>query len=326
MTKTVERHEFQAEVKQLLDLLVHSLYSHKDIFLRELISNASDALDKIKFEGLTNPDILPSEHLHIRLERDLAGRTLTVSDNGIGMNRDELIQNIGTIARSGSTDFIEAIRRSNGGEQEPSLDLIGQFGVGFYSSFMVADKVTVVSRRAGEEAAYRWESTGQGDYTLEDAERSSNGTTVTLHLRPVDEENGIQDYTAEWVLKDIVGHHSDFVAYPIKMEVERKEGSKEDETLNSMKAIWSRPKDEVTEKEFTEFYRHITHDRSDPLCHISVRMEGGVEARALLYIPSRAPFDLYHREVSYRGLQLYIKGVFIMDNCEDLMPTYLSFV
>ena len=326
MTKTAERHEFQAEVKQLLDLLVHSLYSHKDIFLRELISNASDALDKIKFEGLTNPDILPSEHLHIRLERDLAGRTLTVSDNGIGMNRDELIQNIGTIARSGSTDFIEAIRRSNGGEQEPSLDLIGQFGVGFYSSFMVADKVTVVSRRAGEEAACRWESTGQGDYTLEDAERSSNGTTVTLHLRPVDEENGIQDYTAEWVLKEIVRHHSDFVAYPIKMEVERKEGSKEDETLNSMKAIWSRPKDEVTEKEFTEFYRHITHDWSDPLCHISVRMEGGVEARALLYIPSRAPFDLYHREVSYRGLQLYIKRVFIMDNCEDLMPTYLRFV
>ena len=326
MTKTAERHEFQAEVKQLLDLLVHSLYSHKDIFLRELISNASDALDKIKFKGLTNPDILPSEELHIRLERDPAGRTLTVSDNGIGMNRDELIQNIGTIARSGSTDFIEAIGRSNGGKEEPSLDLIGQFGVGFYSSFMVADKVTVVSRRAGDEAAYRWESTGQGDYTLEDAERSSNGTTVTLHLRPVDEENGIQDYTAEWVLKDIVRHHSDFVAHPIKMEVERKEGGKEDETLNSMKAIWSRPKDEVTEKEFTEFYRHITHDWSDPLCRISVRMEGAVEAQALLYIPSRAPFDLYHREMSYRGLQLYIKRVFIMDNCEDLMPTHLRFV
>jgi len=326
MTKTAERHEFQAEVKQLLDLLIHSLYSHKDIFLRELISNASDALDKIKFKGLTNPDILPSEELHIRLERDPARRTLTVSDNGIGMNRDELIQNIGTIARSGSTDFIEAIGRSNGGKEEPSPDLIGQFGVGFYSSFMVADRVTVVSRRAGDEAAYRWESTGQGDYTLEDAERSSNGTTVTLHLRPVDEENGIQDYTAEWVLKDIVRHHSDFVAHPIKMEVERKEGGKEDETLNSMKAIWSRPKDEVTEKEFTEFYRHITHDWSDPLRRISVRMEGGVEAQALLYIPSRAPFDLYHREMSYRGLQLYIKRVFIMDNCEDLMPTHLRFV
>jgi molecular chaperone HtpG len=333
MTKTAERHEFQAEVKQLLDLLVHSLYSHKDIFLRELISNASDALDKVRFEALTNPDLLPGEELHIRLEADPKARTLSVSDNGIGMSRDELAQNLGTIARSGTTDFVEAVRESK--EQELSLDLIGQFGVGFYSSFMVADKVTVVTRRAGEDAAHKWESTGEGAYTLEDAERSSNGTTVTLHLRPVDEEDGVQDYTAEWVLKNIVKHHSDFVAYPIKMEVEREEGGEEgkpptrvtkDETLNSMKAIWSRPKDEVSDEEFNEFYKHITHDWSDPLRHLSVTMEGAVEARALLYIPSKAPFDLYHREMSFRGLQLFIKRVFIMDRCEDLMPSHLRFI
>lgn len=333
MTKTAERHEFQAEVKQLLDLLVHSLYSHKDIFLRELVSNASDALDKVRFQGLTDPDLLPEEELHIRLERDPGARTLSVWDNGIGMRRDELIEHLGTIARSGTTEFLEAMQKTKG--QEVSLDLIGQFGVGFYSSFMVADKVTVVSRRAGEDTAHRWESTGQGEYTIEEAERPSPGTTVTLHLRPPDEEDGIQDYTAEWVLRDIVKHHSDFVGYPIKLEVQREEAGKEgeaaqkvmrDETLNSMKAIWSRPKEEVSDEEFTEFYKHITHDWSDPLRHISVRMEGAVEARALLYVPSRAPFDLYHREMSYRGLQLYIKRVFIMDQCQDLMPPHLRFI
>jgi molecular chaperone HtpG len=333
MTKTAERHEFQAEVKQLLDLLVHSLYSHKDIFLRELISNASDALDKIKFEALTNPDLLPGEELHIRLEGDPKARTLSISDNGIGMARDELAQNLGTIARSGTTDFIEAVRKSK--DQELSLDLIGQFGVGFYSSFMVAERVTVVTRRAGEDTAHKWESTGEGEYTLEDADRPTNGTTVTLHLRPVDEENGVQDYTAEWVLKNIVKHHSDFVAHPVKMVVEREEAGKEgeqpkrvttDETLNSMKAIWRRPKEDVSDEEFNEFYKHITHDWSDPLRHLSVTMEGGVEARALLYIPSTAPFDLYQREMSFRGLQLYIKRVFIMDRCEDLMPSHLRFI
>ncbi len=333
MTQTAERHEFQAEVKQLLDLLVHSLYSHKDIFLRELISNASDALDRLKFEGLTNPDILPSEELHIRLERDSNARMLMVSDNGIGMSRDELVEHLGTIARSGTSDFVETLRQSK--NQELSLDLIGQFGVGFYSSFMVASKVTVITRRAGEDAAHKWESTGEGAYTIEETERPSNGTTVILHLRPVDREDGIQDYTAEWVLRDIVKHHSDFVGYPIKMMTEREEPGKEgepsktvttDETLNSMKAIWSRPSEEVTDEEFNEFYKHITHDWSDPARRISVHMEGAVEARALLYIPSKAPFDLYHREMSYRGLQLYIKRVFIMDKCEDLMPPHLRFV
>ncbi len=333
MTQTAERREFQADVKQLLDLLVHSLYSHKDIFLRELISNASDALDKLKFEGLTNPDCLPSEEFHIRLETDPNARMLMVSDNGIGMSRDELVEQLGTIARSGTSDFLQALRKSK--DQELSLDLIGQFGVGFYSSFMVASKVTVITRRAGEDTAHKWESTGQGDYTIEETERPSNGTTVILHLRPVDQEDGIQDYAAGWLLKDIVKQHSDFVGYPIKMMTEREEAGEggkpskkvtEDETLNSMQAIWSRPSAEVTDVEFNEFYKHITHDWSDPVRRISVRMEGAVEARALLYIPAEAPFDLYHREMSYRGLQLYIKRVFILDKCEDLMPQHLRFV
>jgi molecular chaperone HtpG len=333
MTQTVERHEFQAEVKQVLDLLIHSLYSQKDIFLRELISNASDALDKLKFEGLTNPNLLPSEEFHIRLEAEPNARMLSVSDNGIGMSRDELVEQLGTIAHSGTSEFLEAARKSK--DQELSLGLIGQFGVGFYSSFMVASKVTVITRRAGEGSAHKWESTGQGDYTIEETERPSNGTTVILHLRPVDKEDGIQDYTAEWLLKEIVKHHSDFVGYPIKMKIEREEAGEEgkpaskvvqDETLNSMKAIWSRPSEEVTDDEFNEFYKHITHDWSDPVRRISVRMEGAVEARALLYIPSEAPFDLYHREMSYSGLQLYIKRVFIMDKCEDLMPQHLRFV
>ncbi|MCZ6918309.1 MAG: molecular chaperone HtpG [Gemmatimonadetes bacterium] len=340
MTATVERHEFQAEVQQVLELLVHSLYSHKDIFLRELISNASDALDKFRFAGLTDPKLRTDEELHIRITRDTEERTLAVSDNGIGMNRAELIENLGTIAHSGSTHFLRALQKSK--DEQGSLDLIGQFGVGFYSSFMVADKVTVLSRRAGEEKAYKWESTGTGEYTVEESERTGNGTTVMLHLRPVDEEDGLQDYAAEWVIKGIVKHHSDFVAHPIKMEVEREETPRDeegkpregaapekvvtDETLNSMQAIWTRAKEDVTEEEYQEFYKHITHDWSNPLSHLSIRMEGAVEARALLYIPSQAPIDLYHHEISYRGLQLFIKRVFIMDECKDLMPPHLRFI
>ena len=333
MPATAERHEFQAEVKQLLDLLVHSLYSNKDIFLRELISNASDALDKLRFEGLTDSDLLSGDELHIRIERDSDARTLSISDNGIGMSHDELVANIGTIAKSGTSDFVRAIQQSKDAQASP--DLIGQFGVGFYSSFMAADTVTVVSRRAGEESAHKWESTGEGEFTVEPASRDTNGTTVTLHLRPHDDEDGLQDYAAEWVIREIVTRYSDFVGYPIKMQVEREEEGKKgakpnkvvkDETINSMKAIWTRPKEEVTDEEYQEFYKHITHDWTDPLVHISVQMEGAVEARALLYIPSRAPFDLYHHEMSYKGLQLYIKRVFIMDECKDLMPPHLRFI
>ena len=313
MSTTPERHEFQTEVQQLLDLMVHSLYSHKDIFLRELISNASDALDKLRFEAVTRPELSPAGELEIRLEADPAARTLSVHDNGIGMSRDEVVRNIGTIARSGTKEFLKAVRERQG--QGLSPELIGQFGVGFYSSFMVADRLTLSTRRAGEETATRWESTGDG-YTLQDAERDGAGTTVTLHLKPKDEEDGLRDYTEEHVLRDIVKKYSDFVAYPIRLA---------GQTLNSMKAIWARGKDEVTEAEYREFYKHIAHDWNDPLTHISVHVEGTLEARALLYLPAKAPFDLW-RESGYRGVQLYVKRVFIMDDCKELLPPALRFV
>ena len=313
MSTTAERHEFQTEVRQLLDLMVHSLYSHKDIFLRELISNASDALDKVRFEALTRPELAPAGELEIRLETDGTARTLTVHDNGIGMSREEVVQNIGTIARSGTKEFLTALRESQGQAVPP--ELIGQFGVGFYSSFMAADRITLLTRRAGEATATRWESTGEG-YTIAEAERDTPGTSVTLHLKPKDEEDGLRDYTDEHVLRDIVKKFSDFVAYPIRFKAE---------TLNSMKAIWIRPKDEVTEEEYREFYKHIAHDWNDPLEHLAVHIEGTFEARALLYIPAKAPFDLW-RESAHQGVQLYVKRIFIMDDCKELLPASLRFV
>jgi len=329
MSDTTERHEFQTEVRELLDLMIHSLYSHKDIFLRELISNASDALDKLRFEALSRPELTPQGEVEIRLEVDTDARTLSVHDNGIGMSRDEIVANIGTIARSGTREFLKAVRErtadagasGHGGRttqdpQAPLPELIGQFGVGFYSSFMVADRITVITRRAGETSASRWESSGDG-YRLADAERASAGTSVTLHLKPKDEEDGLKDYTDEWVLKDVVKRYSDFVSYPVRLK---------DETLNSMKAIWARGKDEVTEDEHKEFYKHISKDWNDPLEHISVHVEGSFEARALLYIPSKAPLDLHHRDGVHRGLQLYVKRIFIMDDWRDLLPSYLRFV
>jgi molecular chaperone HtpG len=341
MPEKVERHEFEAEVKQILDIVVHSLYSNKDIFLRELISNGSDALDKLRFQGLTDSHLLPEGDLHIRIERDPDNRTVSVSDNGIGMSREEVMQNIGTIAKSGTTEFLAALEKSRS-RQELTPELIGQFGVGFYSTFMVADRVSVVTRRAGEETATLWESAGDGWYRVDEAERDTAGTTVTLHLKIVDEENGIKDYVDEWVIRNIVKHYSDFVSYPILMKVERQEFDREadgspkkgatpklvveDETLNSMKAIWTRPKGQVTDTEYNEFFKHLSHDWSDPLTHLSVRMEGAVDARALLFIPSHAPLDLYHQEMSYRGLQLYVKRIFIMDECRDLMPRHLRFI
>ena len=313
MTERAERHEFQAEVRELLDLMVHSLYSHKDIFLRELISNASDALDKIRFEALSRPDLASGE-LTITLEIDAGARTLAVHDNGIGMSRAEVIENLGTIARSGTREFLRAIREA---KAAAAPELIGQFGVGFYASFMVADRITVVTRRAGTEEATRWESTGDGSYTLDVAARPAAGTTVTLHLKPQDEEDGLNDYTQAWVLKDIVKRYSDFVTYPIRLQ---------GETLNSMKAIWARDKDAVTEDEHREFYKHVSHDWNDPLEHVSVHMEGTFEARALLYIPSKAPFDLHDRGGGHRGLSLYVKRVFIMDDWRELLPPHLRFV
>jgi molecular chaperone HtpG len=311
MTST--RHEFQAEVKQLLDLMVHSLYSDKDVFLRELISNASDALDKLRFEQLTRPELGGGE-LQIVLEPDTTARTLTIRDNGIGMSREEVVKNIGTIAKSGTREFLDAVKAQKSDKVSP--DLIGQFGVGFYSAFMVADRIELVTRRAGEEGATRWESTGDGSYTIDTAERAEAGTTITLHLKPVDAERHPLDYADGGVLRTIVKRYSDFVAYPIKLG---------DDTLNSQKAIWDRAKSEVTDEEYKQFYRHIAHDWTDPLRTIPVKMEGTIEAYSLLFVPSKAPFDLYSAEMK-RGLQLYVKRVFVMDECKELMPTYLRFV
>jgi molecular chaperone HtpG len=312
-----QKHEFQAEVKQLLDLVVHSLYSQKDVFLRELVSNASDALDKLRFAELTTPG-LGGERRRIELVADREKRTLSIVDDGIGMTQAEVIANLGTIAKSGTKEFLASLREAKKGEVSP--ELIGQFGVGFYASFMVADRVTVVTRKAGTETATIWESTGDGSYTVARGERDHQGTTVTLHLKPIDAEQGLEDFTDDDVLRRIVKRYSDFVAYPIVM------ASKDGETtFNSMKAIWDRPKSEVTEEEYREFYRHVAHDWEEPLATIPVSIEGNFEARALLYVPKRAPFDIYSAEMKL-GVQLYVKRVFVMDECKELLPVWLRFV
>ncbi|HEY3570669.1 MAG TPA: molecular chaperone HtpG [Thermoanaerobaculia bacterium] len=339
-TATVETLQFQAETRQLLDLMIHSLYSNKEIFLRELISNASDALDRLRFEALTNPELLAGdETLEIRIDADRKNRTLTISDNGIGMSREEVIANIGTIAKSGTREMVERLKQ--GESKETIAEMIGQFGVGFYSSFMAADRVTLVTRRAGETAATRWESTGDGTYTIEDAEKPGRGTTITLHLKPEDKDNGVDDFSDRWVISRIVRRYSDFVSYPIVLKAEKdpeiEDLAKEKETgekpempleekvLNSMKPIWTRPQSEVTEEEYKEFYRHISHDWTEPLKTISYRAEGRIEYQALLFIPSQAPYDLYY-VASKPGLQLYVKRIQIMEKCEDLLPHYLRFV
>ncbi|MCC6144158.1 MAG: molecular chaperone HtpG, partial [Candidatus Hydrogenedentes bacterium] len=340
MSATVEKHEFQTEARQLLDLMIHSIYSNKDIFLRELISNSSDALDKRRFEAVTNPEFLPADtELAIRIERDADARTLSVIDNGVGMSRHEVVELIGTIAKSGTKEFVQALKASK--DEGQKAELIGQFGVGFYSTFMVADKVTLLTRRVGEETGTLWESSGDGTYTIQEAERNEPGTTVTLHLKGTDEEDGLSDYTDEYAIRQIVKHYSDFVAYPIKMQVERTEqdyddegkvveGSErkevKDETLNSMKAIWLRDKSEVTDEEYNEFYKHIAHDWTEPMTRIQAKIEGMLEYRMLLYIPGRAPFDLYHLSGQHHGVQLYVKRVFIMDDCKALLPEYLRFL
>ena len=315
MAAQVETYQFQAETKQLLDIMIHSLYTTKDIFLRELISNASDALDRLGFESLTRPELTEEDATkEIRIEADATERTLTISDSGIGMSRDEVIAHIGTIAKSGTRELREKIRE--GASTKALEELIGQFGVGFYSAFMVADRVTLLTRRAGEQHATRWESTGDGQYTISDADKPSRGTSITLHLKPVDHESGIEDYTDKWTLSRIVKRHSDYVNYPILFD---------GETLNSMKPLWTRPASEVTEEEYTEFYKHISHDFSDPLYHFAARAEGLLEYQALIFFPSKAPFDLfYHGHES--GLRLYAKGVLIMEQCPDLLPQYLRFL
>jgi molecular chaperone HtpG len=311
---SVETLEFQAEARQLLQLMVHSIYSNKDIFLRELISNASDALDKLRHAALVDGLEADTSDLHIDIVADQEARTLTVRDNGIGMSHDEVVELIGTIAKSGTAELLQKLKESD----TDSKELIGQFGVGFYSTFMVADNVTLLTRRAGTEKGTRWESDGQGTYTIESAEDAPVGTSVTVHLRPKDEEDALFDYTDEWKIREIVKKYSDFISFPIRL------GSSGD-VLNSMKALWARPRSDVNDEEYKEFYRHISHDWTDPLEIINLKAEGTFEYEALLFIPSRAPHDLFQRDAR-RGLQLYVKRVFIMDDSKELMPDYLRFV
>lgn len=336
MNARVEQLEFQAEARQLLDLMIHSVYSNKDSFLRELISNASDALDKLRLEAFRNKDLDPdgtvTSDLHIEIDVDKDARTLTVRDNGIGMTREEVVDLIGTLAKSGTAELRQQLREA---QTAASEELIGQFGIGFYSSFMVADKVELLTRKAGESEATRWESSGEGTYTIESVEGAPQGTSVTLHLKPEDAEDELHDYTAEWKIRNLVKKYSDFIAWPIRMEVERRtppteEGGDETvtvetETLNSMKALWARPKDEVSDEEYKEFYKHIAHAWDDPLEVIAMKAEGTFEYQALLFIPSHAPFDLFNRDAR-TGVQLYVKRVFIMGDCDELMPEYLRFI
>ena len=338
MSADVEQFEFQAEARQLLDLMIHSVYSHKESFLRELVSNASDALDKLKLEAYRNKDLdVDTSDLHIELVTDKQARTLTVRDNGIGMSRDEVVELIGTLAKSGTARMRQQLRESEGGDAGDQL--IGQFGVGFYSVFMVADRVELLTRKAGESDATRWESSGDGTYTIAAVADAPQGTSVTLHLKPADAEDELGDYTAEWTLRNLVKKYSDFISWPVRMQVERRvpsaEGSGgedakdsvtiETETLNSMKALWSRSKDEVTAEEYTEFYRHIARAWDEPLEVIAMKAEGTFEYQALLFIPSHAPFDLFERD-AHVGIQLYVKRVFIMGDCDELLPQYLRFV
>lgn len=313
---------FQAEVKQLLQLMIHSLYSNKEIVLRELISNASDAADKLRFEALSNGALFENDtELKIRMVFDKDARTLTISDNGIGMSRDEVIANIGTIAKSGTKEFFNALT----GDQAKDANLIGQFGVGFYSSFIIADKVTLTTRRAGSSEAVRWESAGEGDFTLESVEKTSRGTEVVLHLRASEDE-----FLNDWKLKTIIRKYSDHITLPIVMKkTEFKDGEivalDEDETVNTASALWARNKSDITEEEYNEFYKHVSHDFESPLDYSHSRVEGKQEYISLLYIPSKAPFDLYDRERRH-GIKLYVKRVFIMEDAEKLMPQYLRFV
>ncbi|WP_406815079.1 molecular chaperone HtpG [Mycobacterium sp. M23085] len=341
MSTHVEQLEFQAEARQLLDLMVHSVYSNKDSFLRELISNASDALDKLRLEAFRNKDLdVDTSDLHIEIDVDKDARTLTIRDNGIGMTRAEVVDLIGTLAKSGTAELRKQLREAK--NAAASEELIGQFGIGFYSSFMVADKVELLTRKAGESDATRWESSGEGTYTIESVDGAPQGTSVILHLKPEDAEDELHDYTAEFKIRSLVKKYSDFIAWPIRMEVERRiqvpkeegaEGSEETreevvietETLNSMKALWARPKEEVSEEEYKEFYKHIAHAWDDPLEVIAMRAEGTFEYQALLFIPSHAPFDLFNRDAQ-TGIQLYVKRVFIMSDCDELMPEYLRFV
>ena len=304
---------FQTEVRQLLKLMIHSLYSNKEIFLRELISNASDAADKLRFEALADPALLGEDELAIRIELDKDKRLLSVVDNGIGMSRDELVDNLGTIARSGTAEFLEKMT----GDQQHDAQLIGQFGVGFYSSFIVADKVTVETLRAGGDRGVRWESDGQGEFTIEEIDRAERGTRVTLHLR--DDES---EFAEPFRVEALIRKYSDHIGFPVTLHTE---GEEEDKVVNSATALWTRARTDVSDDEYKEFYKYLTHDFADPLTWSHNRVEGKREYTSLLYIPQAAPFDLWNRDAP-RGLKLYVQRVFIMDEAEQFLPLYLRFV
>ncbi|TBL72558.1 molecular chaperone HtpG [Obesumbacterium proteus] len=318
--KGQETRGFQSEVKQLLHLMIHSLYSNKEIFLRELISNASDAADKLRFRALSSPELYEGDgNLHVRISADKENRTLTLSDNGIGMTRDEVIDNLGTIAKSGTKAFLESI----GSDQAKDSQLIGQFGVGFYSAFIVADKVTVRTRSAGANAdqAVFWESEGEGDYTIADIEKVERGTEITLHLR-----EGEDEFLDDWRLRNIISKYSDHIALPVEiLTTEGEDGEQKWEKINKAQALWTRTKSEVTDEEYKEFYKHIAHDFTDPVTWSHNRVEGKQEYTSLLYIPAQAPWDLFNRDHKH-GLKLYVQRVFIMDDAEQFMPNYLRFV
>jgi len=332
-TGTAQTMGFQAEVKQLLKLMIHSLYSHKEIFLRELISNSSDALDKLRFEALAKPELLQgSGELAIAIDADPKAHTLTVTDNGIGMSREEAIEHLGTIAKSGTADFLSRLT----GDQKKDAQLIGQFGVGFYSSFIVAERVEVFSRGAGLDAAagVHWESSGDGEFTVSDIELPERGTRIVLHLK-----EGEHDFADDYRIRSLVRKYSDHIAFPVRMRAPAKVGNGDDkkdeaeaeavpgdyETINHAQALWTRPRSELKDEEYKEFYRHVTHDFTDPLAWSHGKVEGKKEYTSLLYLPARAPFDLWHREAA-RGLKLYVRRVFIMDDAEQFLPMYLRFV
>lgn len=318
--KGQETRGFQSEVKQLLQLMIHSLYSNKEIFLRELISNASDAADKLRFRALSDAALYENNgELHVRISTDKEARTLTISDNGIGMTRNEVIDNLGTIAKSGTKSFLESI----GQDQAKDSQLIGQFGVGFYSAFIVADKVTVRTRAAGESAdkGVFWESEGEGDYTVADIEKADRGTEITLHLR-----EGEDEYLDDWRLRSIISKYSDHISLPVEIETKNEEdGTVTWEKINKAQALWTRNKAEVSDEEYKEFYKHISHDFADPLSWAHNRVEGKQEYTSLLYVPSKAPWDLWNREQRH-GLKLYVQRVFIMDEAEQFIPNYLRFI
>ncbi|MBL8723892.1 MAG: molecular chaperone HtpG [Planctomycetes bacterium] len=319
MSSTIEKHVFQAEVNEVLSLVVNSLYSHREVFLRELVSNAADALDQLNFRALTDHALLGDDReLRIELIRDESAKTLTIRDNGVGMTRDELIGNLGTIARSGSKKLMQSLSA----EQKKDLTLIGQFGVGFYSAFLVADSVTVVSRKAGSDETWIWESQAKGDFEIRAGERPGRGTDIVLHLK-----DDAAEYASEWPVREVIRKYSDYVRWPIRMQVERGEGAEkksEWQTLNAARALWTKPKSEVTDEQHREFYKALSHDWQEPLAWTHFKVEGTHELTGLLYIPSQAPFDLVERRKG--GVRLFVKRVFIMDDAQEIVPEWLRFL